>query len=191
MSNVFRPAVVGIALLFLFAGFLIVFRSGILETSDKEKSSTESATQEVSSDSAFGKTARELEVLRQRLPTRLEKAIEPRFSQQYGRVGTAEDDLRLVQDLLLNFRLLFKNHASIPFGGNSDFVRVLAGANVQGLALVDFDHSFISAEGELLDRWGQVLFFHQESSNMTALRSAGPDKTMWTSDDVISDQIGD
>jgi hypothetical protein len=37
----------------------------------------------------------------------------------------------------------------------------------------------------LLDRWEMPVFFHKESSRRTSLRSAGPDRKMWTADDIV------
>ena len=43
----------------------------------------------------------------------------------------------------------------------------------------------MSGNGELLDRWDSPLFFHRESSRTTTFRSAGPDRRLWTDDDVV------
>jgi len=37
---------------------------------------------------------------------------------------------------------------------------------------------------ELCDRWGTPFFFHQESAYAMGIRSAGPDREMYTEDDV-------
>jgi hypothetical protein len=35
-----------------------------------------------------------------------------------------------------------------------------------------------------VDRWGEPLYFHAISRDRLEIRSAGPDKIMWTPDDV-------
>jgi hypothetical protein len=35
-----------------------------------------------------------------------------------------------------------------------------------------------------VDRWGTPLYFHAISRDRLEVRSAGPDKVMWTEDDV-------
>ena len=40
-------------------------------------------------------------------------------------------------------------------------------------------------EGELVDAWGTPYFFHQISGSEMEIHSAGPDKIMWTSDDLV------
>ena len=52
-------------------------------------------------------------------------------------------------------------------------------------ALIPPDHPAINRRGELCDRWGTPFFFHAESAKQMSIRSAGPDKKMWTDDDVV------
>jgi hypothetical protein len=50
--------------------------------------------------------------------------------------------------------------------------------------LIPRGHPAINPDGELCDRWGTPYFFHSESRRRTTIRSAGPDRQMWTADDV-------
>ena len=43
----------------------------------------------------------------------------------------------------------------------------------------------INADGAMVDSWGTPLFFHQISGSEMEIHSAGPDKLMWTSDDLV------
>jgi hypothetical protein len=43
----------------------------------------------------------------------------------------------------------------------------------------------MNSNGELMDRWGTPIFFHALSKDQMEIRSAGPDRVMWTADDVI------
>jgi hypothetical protein len=43
----------------------------------------------------------------------------------------------------------------------------------------------LNGDGELVDPWGTPYFFHQISSSDTEVRSAGPDRIMHTSDDIV------
>ena len=52
------------------------------------------------------------------------------------------------------------------------------------LAVIPPGHRAIDRNGELCDRWGTPFFFHAESATHMEIRSAGPDKKMWTDDDV-------
>jgi hypothetical protein len=39
--------------------------------------------------------------------------------------------------------------------------------------------------GQLVDRWGTPYWFHPNSGNQMEIRSAGPDKNLFTLDDVV------
>ncbi|MBS0659828.1 MAG: hypothetical protein JSR82_16435 [Verrucomicrobia bacterium] len=78
------------------------------------------------------------------------------------------------------------------FGGypsgseNRDFVNALAGNNPRGLPILDRDSPRVSPRGELLDPWGTPYFFHLIDRNYLEIRSAGPDRQMYTADDVVA-----
>jgi hypothetical protein len=97
---------------------------------------------------------------------------------------TGLDDVQSVVMLLEEFRRAF---GAMPTGElNDEVVRRLQGENPKGLAVLPKTHPNLNAQGELLDRWGTPYRFHPESAWETTVRSAGPDKTMWTSDDILS-----
>jgi len=93
-------------------------------------------------------------------------------------------DLRIVADVLDNFRSNFP-HDGNPVGSNAEITAALAGKNKLHLALIPPRHPAINKAGELCDRWGTPFFFHAESGTRMEIRSAGPDKKMWTADDVV------
>jgi hypothetical protein len=43
----------------------------------------------------------------------------------------------------------------------------------------------VNASGELVDAWDTPYFSHQISGSEMEIHSAGPDKVMWTSDDLV------
>ena len=92
-------------------------------------------------------------------------------------------DLRVVAEILDTFRSNFPQLGN-PVGNNPEITAVLTGKNKLRLALIPPDHPAINRDGELCDRWGTPFFFHSESATKMEIRSAGPDKKMWTSDDV-------
>lgn len=98
---------------------------------------------------------------------------------------TVFDDVQTVSILLQEFRRAF---GAMPTGElNDEIVRRLQGENPKGIAVLPKTHSSISNEGELLDRWGTPYRFHPESAWHMTVRSAGPDKRMWTGDDQLSE----
>ena len=61
----------------------------------------------------------------------------------------------------------------------------LTGKNPLNFQFIRRDHPAINARGELCDRWGTPFFFHALSGTRMELRSAGPDRQMYTDDDLV------
>lgn len=100
--------------------------------------------------------------------------------------ATIHADLQIVADVLAAFRSNFP-HDGNPVGDNKEITAALTGKNRLKLALIPRDFPAINANGELCDRWGTPFFFHAESGTRMAVRSAGPDRKMWTPDDVVQE----
>lgn len=81
-----------------------------------------------------------------------------------------------------NFTLLVK--APLPLGANEDIAAALLGKNPGKLAFVAPGAPFLNASGQLIDRWQSPLFFHAIDQRRLDIRSAGPDRQMWTADDL-------
>jgi hypothetical protein len=71
-----------------------------------------------------------------------------------------------------------------PVGTNAEIMKSLMGENPVH-ATFSPDSPSLNAKGELIDPWGTPYFFHQISGDDMEIRSAGPDKIMGTSDDII------
>jgi hypothetical protein len=98
--------------------------------------------------------------------------------------GNITADLRIVADVLENFRSNFPRDGN-PVGTNAEITATLTGKNKLRYAVIPPNHPAINRDGELRDRWGTPFFFHAESGSKMGVRSAGPDKKMWTDDDVV------
>lgn len=104
----------------------------------------------------------------------------------YGDLGTPPlEDLRKVQRVAMGYFSLIKDSGRYSIGGNADFSAVLQGENLNRQVFIRRDHPIFSAEGMLLDRWGSPLIIHPEGWRQLELRSAGPDRTAYSADDVI------
>ena len=71
-----------------------------------------------------------------------------------------------------------------PIGTNAEITAALLGDNLKQVRLDMPAGSTVNGNGELCDPWGTPYFFHQLSASKMEIRSAGPDETMWTSDDI-------
>ena len=98
--------------------------------------------------------------------------------------GTAREDL-LVLDRILSAWRSNAGGKGNPVGTNREITAVLTGNNRWNFAIISPDHPAINAAGELCDRWGTPLFFHQISGTKMELRSSGPDRERFSGDDVV------
>lgn len=95
-----------------------------------------------------------------------------------------EEDLHGIAHTLENFALLVKGDNPIPLGANEEIAAALRGKNRGKLRSLPDEHRAFNAGGQLVDRWGTPLFFHAQSRDRIDIRSAGPDRKMWTADDL-------
>jgi hypothetical protein len=73
-----------------------------------------------------------------------------------------------------------------PVGLNSEITAALAGQNPKHINFIDPSAGMqVNAKGELVDPWGTPYFFHQLSGSDMEIHSAGPDRVMWTADDLV------
>lgn len=95
-----------------------------------------------------------------------------------------ENDLTLVSRLMENFQLLVKSAADRPLSANEDWAAALRGHNPARERFLPDPHAALNTNGQLVDRWGTPLFFHALGGRRYELRSAGPDRKLWTDDDL-------
>ncbi len=92
-------------------------------------------------------------------------------------------DLEILNSLLTEYGKAF---AGNPIGENSDITAALiGGAEVPAGRFFPRQHPAIK-DGQLVDRWGTPYWFHPNSATKMEIRSAGPDKQLFTNDDVIA-----
>ena len=95
--------------------------------------------------------------------------------------GEIEVEIEEVQLALRDFRTGLGGN---PVGSNAEITKSLLGDNLKQIKIPVPSGSRLNGEGELCDRWGTPYFFHQLSATRMEVRSAGPDKKMWSADDV-------
>jgi len=93
------------------------------------------------------------------------------------------------QTVLENTRTTIRQYASAlgenPVGTNLEITKALQGENPKGINFLKQDGNRVNANGELVDVWGTPYFFHQLSAREMEIRSAGPDRVMYTADDLL------
>jgi hypothetical protein len=70
-----------------------------------------------------------------------------------------------------------------PIGTNAEIMAAVLGDNIKQARIGPPENQRLNDKGELIDRWGTPYFFHQLSKTQMEIRSAGPDRVMWTGDD--------
>lgn len=98
--------------------------------------------------------------------------------------GSVQRDLMILDGVLQAWRSNFRA-AGNPVGDNIEITAALAGGNDVGVAFIPRDHTAINQRGQLCDRWGTPFFFHQIAGDQMELRSAGPDRRLYTEDDAV------
>lgn len=89
-----------------------------------------------------------------------------------------------------NMRRVFRQYSSRfggnPVGTNPEITAALNGKNPKQVVFLNPEDGMrINDRGELVDNWGTPFFFHQLSATEMEIHSAGPDRKMWTPDDLV------
>ena len=94
-----------------------------------------------------------------------------------------ETALQNVQRAVRQYGQMFGGN---PVGTNPEITSQLGGDNPKRINFLSPQPGMhLDASGELVDAWGTPYFFHQLSGSEMEIHSAGPDKIMWTSDDLV------
>ena len=101
-----------------------------------------------------------------------------------------QNDLTLMSHLMDNSRLLLKSAADRPLSANEDWADFLRGKNSARERFLPDNHIALNTKGQLVDRWGTPLFFHALGGGRFDIRSAGPDRKLWTDDDIHRNSNG-
>ncbi len=88
--------------------------------------------------------------------------------------------LQAVEQLLYFYR---QGLGENPTGQNEDVVAAMLGENPKRAAYLPANSPAIK-DGKLLDPWGTPYWFHPVSRDRMEIRSAGPDRDLFTSDDL-------
>jgi hypothetical protein len=102
-------------------------------------------------------------------------------------VFTPPDEAALIE--LDKVGLMLRDYRTIagenPVGTNAEIMAAVMGENPRQAKLGPPEGMKLNDKGELLDRWETPYFFHQISKNHMEIRSAGPNKILWSDDDPV------
>lgn len=98
--------------------------------------------------------------------------------------SSAQRDVEIIREFLNLYAKAYRS--GNPVGLNEDITAALTGtANPQAMGQLFPRNNPAIRNGQLVDRWGTPYWFHPESATKMEIRSAGPDKEMFTQDDII------
>jgi len=95
------------------------------------------------------------------------------------------EDLRKIHRVVTGYFSVIKEPSRFPIGGNADLAAALRGENPNREVFIRPTSGVFSPEGLLTDRWGSPLIVHPEAWKQLEIRSAGPDRVAYNSDDLI------
>ena len=96
------------------------------------------------------------------------------------------------QDVIMRHRIITQYQRALqhrqgsPIGDDIDLARVLTGRNPMRQVFIPATHPALSSDGHLLDRWGTPYFLHPRGNGAFEVRSAGPDRKLFTADDLVA-----
>jgi len=100
--------------------------------------------------------------------------------------SSPQQDVDTLHELVLQYLHNMRHPNALPIGDSSDLARALTGHNPMHFVVIPPQHPAISSDGRLLDRWGTSYFVHPVGGAVIDIRSAGPDKKLFTVDDLIA-----
>jgi hypothetical protein len=105
-----------------------------------------------------------------------------------ARDGSPQEDRDALADIVTNYLQSQPDSRRPPLGTNDEITRALTDRDVLGDAALPASHPGIVG-GQLVDRWSTPWFFHQQSADLIEVRSAGPDRRLFTEDDLVGSYL--
>ena len=100
---------------------------------------------------------------------------------------TSFDPEIVLEDMARAIRQYGAMFGGNPVGTNPEITSQLNGNNPKHINFLDASQGMrVNENGELIDPWGTPYFFHQISGTDMEIHSAGPDRIMWTADDLVT-----
>ena len=97
--------------------------------------------------------------------------------------GTPVEDRASLQDIVINYLQSAPQTTRPALGSNDEITRALMDRDALGDSAIPASHPAV-VSGQLVDRWGSPWHFHQLSADLIEVRSAGPDRKLFTQDDL-------
>ncbi len=112
-----------------------------------------------------------------------ENAIVHPEGRAFGNGPSPKQEIEILHQL---FRAYRDEYRSFPTGeDNAQFISAMTGGNPKKIWYLTRPHHRINPQGRLVDQWGTPYVFHAISRDYLEIRSAGPDKEVYSDDDLV------
>ena len=101
-----------------------------------------------------------------------------------------QNDVVLIARMIANFLILDKQATDRPLSANEEWSAALRGKRPGSGPWISDGPPVFDSQHRLIDRWGTPLHFHALGGKQWEIRSAGPDRKLWTSDDLLEKTAG-
>lgn len=98
----------------------------------------------------------------------------------------ATRDVMALYEILTIYQKALGDRQGTPIGNDTDLARALTGTNPMHQVFLPPGHPALAVKGHLVDRWGTPFYLHPRGHKAFEIRSAGPDRTMFTPDDLVA-----
>lgn len=95
-----------------------------------------------------------------------------------------QQDIAQLSRVLSNFLLTHKNASDRPLSANEEWSATLLGKRPSSPAWLSENAPLFDEKKRLIDRWQSPLHFHAIGRQQWEVRSPGPDKILFTNDDL-------
>lgn len=110
----------------------------------------------------------------------------PPLGPEAGDPGSGLTPQTVLENVRSVFRQYHQRFGANPVGDNAEITATLNGQNPARAVLLNSEDGLrLNDRGELIDNWGTPFFFHQLSRTEMEIHSAGPDRKMWSQDDLV------
>jgi len=99
--------------------------------------------------------------------------------------GSPREDLAALADLTTNYLQAVPSSRRPALGFNEELAHALTERENLGESALPKTHPALVG-GRLVDRWGTPWLLHPLSADVLQLRSAGPDRRLYTADDLVA-----
>ena len=97
----------------------------------------------------------------------------------------ARHDVATLHTMLRQYLRITQRRPGPPIGNDSDLARTFTGHNPMKLVVLPASHPALTSDSRLRDRWATPYFIHPRGNQAFEIRSAGPDRKLFTADDLV------